>query len=296
MLQLSESPECLLECKNVLGESILWDDRTGLLWWTNIHACEVWGWDPLLSTPPQIFPIGERVGAIALCESYGLALALESGFGLLDTTTGVVERCVEINSILPETRLNDGRVDPAGRFVCGGMHEGSPQLSLSSVWHWNGAGQPQLMLQNVACANSLCWSPDGKTMYFTNMPEGTIKAYPYNSVTADLGEPTIFADLADQPGMADGSVVDEEGYLWNAQWGGARIVRYAPDGALDRIVHLPVDNPTCLAFGGENRDVLFVTSAWWGLTEAQHKDQPLAGSLFAFKPGVRGQREHRFKH
>ena len=295
MLHLSASPELVLDCKNVLAESILWDDRTGHLWWTNIHACEVWQWDPNSSLLPTIFPLQERAGAIGLSEGTDIMLALEKGFGRLNTLTGAIEHCVEVEGELPDTRLNDGRIDPAGRFVCGGMHEGTPQLPLSALWCWEGGTKVQRMLPEVACANSLCWSPDGTLLYFTDMPQGTIKAYPYNPLTAEIGEPHIFASLAEQPGLADGSVVDEEGYLWNAQWGGARVVRYAPDGSIDRIIPLPVDNPTCLTFGGEERDVLFITTAWWGLTEAQRQQQPLAGGLFALKPGVRGQREYRFK-
>ncbi|MDO6406607.1 SMP-30/gluconolactonase/LRE family protein [Pantoea phytobeneficialis] len=293
-MQLTESPQVILDCQNVLGESILWDDRTNQLWWTNIHAREVWCWAPGQQISPRIYAMQQRVGAIALCEGPGIALALEKGFGMMDTATGAVEWCADVESAVPDTRLNDGRVDPAGRFLCGGMHEGSPQLPHSALWRWEGNNQVSLCLPHVSCANSLCWSPDGKTLYFTDMPEGTINAYPYNPDTGEVGEPRLFADLAEQPGLADGSVVDEEGYLWNAQWGGARIVRYSPDGAIDRIVSLPIDNPTCLTFGGPQRDVLFITSAWWGLTEDQRQQQPFAGSVFAFRPGVRGQREHRF--
>lgn len=294
-MQLTETPQVILNCQNVLGESILWDDRTHQLWWTNIHACEVWRWEPEKAVQPTCFQTPERVGAIALCEGPGIALALEKGFAILDTNRGTIERYAKVESEESETRLNDGRVDPLGRFLCGGMHEGSPQLARSALWCWQGGDRVSLVLPHVACANSLCWSPDGRTLYFTDMPQGTIKAYPYNPLTVELGEPRLFADLADQPGLADGSVVDEQGFLWNAQWGGGRIVRYSPDGVIDRIVPLPVDNPTCLTFGGKDRDVLFITSAWWGLSEAQRQQQPLAGSLFAFKPGVRGQREHRFK-
>lgn len=222
-------------------------------------------------------------------------LALEKGFGRLNPSTGAIELCASVAEDKADTRLNDGRVDPAGRFVCGGMHEGTPQMPLSALWCWEGGNKVKRILPEVACANSICWSPDGTLLYFTDMPQGTIKVFPYNPLTAEIGESRIFADLSDQPGLADGSVVDEEGFLWNAQWGGARVVRYAPDGSIDRIIPLPVDNPTCLTFGGKDRDVLFITTAWWGLTEAQRQQQPLAGGLFALKPGVRGQHRYRFR-
>ena len=104
----------------------------------------------------------------------------------------------------------------------------------------------------------------------------------------------MFVDLSAEPGLPDGSVVDADGCLWNAQWQGSKLVRYRPDGSVEREVALPVSNPTCLAFGGPELDVLFVTSAWFTLDEAQRRRQPHAGSVFAFRPGVRGRPECRY--
>lgn len=294
-MKLNDAPLSVLDCHNILGESILWDDRSEMLWWTNIHAREIWSWSPWQSAAPRVFPISQRVGALALRETSGLAVALETGFGLFDSENGEVTFVAEVDNGTAKVRLNDGRVDPAGRFICGGMHEGQPQRPLASLWSWEGEQQVTRILPAIACANSICWSPDGNLLYFTDMPEGRIKTYSWDKISGRPDSPRHFADLSDQPGLADGSVVDAEGYLWNAQWGGARLVRYAPDGHIDRIVPLPVENPTCLTFGGRNLDVLFVTSAWWELSEVQKAKQPLAGNLFAFKPGVYGQRENRFQ-
>jgi L-arabinonolactonase len=126
------------------------------------------------------------------------------------------------------------------------------------------------------------------------MPTRRIDALDYDVVTGHVGNRRLFASLADQPGSADGSVVDAEGCLWNAQWRGAKLVRYRPDGRIDREIALPVSNPTCLAFGGPNLDILFVTSAWFTLSDEERKREPHAGSLFAFRPGVCGRPEYRY--
>ena len=131
-------------------------------------------------------------------------------------------------------------------------------------------------------------------MYFTDMPSRKIEAFDYDIATGTVCNRRLFADLGNEAGLADGSTVDAEGYLWNAQWGGGKIVRYSPQGAVDREIFLPVENPTCLTFGGAELDILFVTTAWFGLDEERRRKQPHAGSLFALRPGVRGFRENRY--
>lgn len=283
-----------LDCRNNLGESPVWDEREGVLWWTNIHEAEVWKWDPFANREPRVVRAAERVGALGLRGETGLVLALESGFALMDARSGKVEVISRVESELPTTRLNDGRVDPAGRFVCGGMDEGRPQSPLSALYSLESDHTTRRLLAGVSCSNSLCWSCDGQTLYFTDMPSRRIEAFDYDVDSGALSNRRLFASLAREPGLADGSVVDAEDCLWNAQWGGGKVARYTPDGAIDREVFLPVSNPTCLAFGGPNLDILFVTTAWLGLSERERALQPHAGSIFAFRPGVTGKPEYRY--
>jgi len=292
--EVGPRPSLALDCRNTLGESILWDARAQQLWWVDIQEAQIWSWNPFLNDSPRILQLDERVGAIGLRAGRGLVAALQSGFARFDPDSGRVERMVEIERDLATTRLNDGRVDPAGRFICGGMDEGNPQRAISAVYSLDAAGKVRRLIQEIACANSICWSPDGATLYFTDMPTRRIDAFDYDVASGAVSNRRLFADLAREPGLADGSVVDAEGCLWNAQWGGGKLVRYSPDGAVDREIELPVTNPTCLTFGGRDLDILFVTSAWVGLDDAARAGQPTAGSLFAMKPGVRGRPENRF--
>jgi L-arabinonolactonase len=292
---IDSEPKLVLDCRNCLSESPLWDPAAERLYWTNIHDKEVWSWNGLPGTEPRVYPLPERAGAIGLREAGGLVLALETGFAVLDTESGEVHRIATLPNAQPATRLNDGRVDPAGRFVCGGMNEESPQRGTAALYTLHADRSVHTVLDNIACANSTCWSPDGKTLYFADMPTQRIDAFDYDTSTGALSNRREFASLRAERGLPDGSIVDEEGCLWNAQWGGAKIVRYTPDGAVDREIVLPVSNPTCLAFGGKNLDTLFVTSACFTLDATMREREPHAGSLFALKPGVRGIPDARYR-
>ena len=227
-----------------------------------------------------------------LREDRGLVLALEKGFALW--RDGAAETIAHLDGDLPTVRLNDGRVDPAGRFVCGGMDEGEPQKPLARLYGLDAGRAVSTLLSGISCTNSLCWGPDGRTLYFTDMPTRRIDAFDYDATSGAVSNRRVFASLADEPGLADGSIVDADGCLWNAQWQGSKLVRYRPDGSVEREVRLPVSNPTCMAFGGPDLDILFVTTAWFTLTPEQRAAEPFAGNLFVFRPGVRGRRESRY--
>ena len=216
-LVLDASPSLVLDCQTRLGESILWDAREQVLRWVNIHDGQVWQWNPFSDIEPVIYSLSERVGAIALRQSGGLALALATGFAFLDLESGAVEKLPEIEAGLPTTRLNDGRVDAAGRFVCGGMDEASPQQPLSAVYSLRRTQRAPGSRNHPHCSNSICWSPDGTSLYFTDMPTRRIDVFEYDIETGNVGERKPFASLKGEPGLADGSVVDAEGYLWNAR-------------------------------------------------------------------------------
>ena len=287
---VSAQPTVQLDCRNQLGESPVWDEREQCLYWVNIHDGELWAWRP--DTTPRVVQFQLKVCAIGLREAGGLVLALESGFALLDRLDAPLRIVGQVAAPI-HTRLNDGRVDPQGRFVCGGMNEESPQRANASLYLLEGDFKVTGLMAGIACTNSLCWSPDGATVYFADMPTRRIDACDYDTRTGAMANRRTFATLNGH-GAPDGSIVDAEGHLWNARWGGAKLVRYRPDGSVEREVPLPVSNPTCLAFGGPDLDILYVTTAWFSLDDATRKSEPYAGSLFALRPGVRGLPSARF--
>jgi sugar lactone lactonase YvrE len=143
------------------------------------------------------------------------------------------------------------------------------------------------IISPVTIPNSLAWSPDGGTMYFSDTTSGTILAYDFDTNAGLPSRPRVFAKV-EGPGTPDGSTVDAEGFLWNAEYDGWKITRYAPDGRIDRVVALPLRRPTCCAFGGPDLTTLFVTTASQKLTPEERAGQPLAGALLALEVGVRG--------
>jgi sugar lactone lactonase YvrE len=150
------------------------------------------------------------------------------------------------------------------------------------------------MESGIGISNSLAWSPDDRIFYFADTLRRTIFAYDFDAETGAISNRRVFTDCIDQPGAPDGSTIDAEGYLWNAQWDGWRLVRYAPDGRIDRVVGLPVQKPTSCMFGGPDLATLYVTSAVWDLTGEALAKQPNAGGVFALDVGVRGLPESRF--
>jgi sugar lactone lactonase YvrE len=142
--------------------------------------------------------------------------------------------------------------------------------------------------------NALCWSPDGRTLYFGDSHTKLIFAYDYD---LDTGVPTsrrLFADTSALPGIPDGASVDADGYLWNARFEAGCIVRLAPNGTLDQTVTLPVSRPTHVTFGGDDLRTLYITTARFRLKPEELQSQPMAGGLLSIETDATGLREPRF--
>ena len=128
-------------------------------------------------------------------------------------------------------------------------------------------------------------------------PTPALNASTFTTSTLAAGAATnrrIFAASADLPGKPDGITCDREGFVWSAQVDGGCLIRFAPDGTVERQVEMPVSRPTSCQFGGDDLDVLFVTSASLEVSETEKARQPQAGGLFAFRPGVAGLAPPRF--
>ena len=145
----------------------------------------------------------------------------------------------------------------------------------------------------ISIPNSLGWSPDGRTMYFADSLQYAIFAYDFDANSGQMSGKRVFATTR-APAFPDGSTVDAEGFLWNAEFNGWRVVRYAPDGSIDRVIELATHRPTCCAFGGPNLDTLYITTASQQMSPEEMSKQPLAGALLAVDAGVRGLVEPRF--
>ena len=275
---------CAAKSQDILGEGPVWVAAEGKLYWFDIkgfrlnwlsHADGSWGGFDLPVRGSVAVP---RTGG-------GLLLVTEAGLGHFDTETGAFELNQPMN-FAPGFRTNDGKIDVAGRLWWSTMDDDGGKRP-GDLYRTDPDGQTHKVWEGLNIANTTSCSPDGKTYYLADSAKRTIYAH---DVAADgsLGPRRVFADTHGGKGAPDGSAVDAEGYVWNAQWGASQIVRFAPDGTVDRVVAVPVKQPSSCAFGGPDLATLYVTSARENLSEASLAGQPWAGNLLAFEPGVTG--------
>ena len=150
------------------------------------------------------------------------------------------------------------------------------------------------MQTGITISNGLGWSPNGKTLYHADTRRQIVFAYDYALDSGAIRNKRIFCQFQPAEGFPDGLTVDGEGGVWCALWGGWRVVRIAPDGRIVDEVRLPTAQPSCCAFGGEQLDTLYITTAFEGMHQEDRRKQPLAGDLFVARPGIQGQQEPEF--
>lgn len=288
--------ETLYDGRHALGECPLWCERSGRLYWTDIAASKLWSCAPD-SGVTLSWPIPERLASFALTNDDDvLLLGLASRLARFNLASGVIQTICEVEPELPSTRINDGRCDRNGGFVFGTLNEAPDCAPIGSFYRLSpNFSLSRLSLPNIAIANSICFSPDGRTMYYCDSLTKTLRCCDYDGTTGVIKADRQFADLRDESGVPDGSCIDADGYLWNTVWGGRRIVRYAPDGTLDRIIPVPVAQPSCVNFGGPQLDTLFFTSARVSMTHDALAAEPTAGGVFRTRlENVFGIAESRF--
>ena len=273
-----------------LGECPLWDERGKMLWWVDSRWPAAKRLDPS-SGAVMMLVLPEVVGSIAFRERGGLIAATRSGIHCLDAASGALTPAANPEAQLPENRFNDGRCDRAGRFWAGTMSD-VKRDPVGSLYRFDADFGCTRLRNAIIIPNSLAFSPDSRTMYFADTNRHTIWSWDYDLASGAATRERVFADTG--AGRPDGSCVDASGCLWNAEYGAWRLVRYTPQGKVDRVLEMPVANPTCCCFGGGDLGTLYVTTATQRLAPEDLARQPLAGSLLALRPGVQGLPEARF--
>jgi len=297
--------ECVLQCENHLGEGPVWDVQEGCLYWLDctgrrVGKPAIWRLDPRTGQVRQ-WSIDRDVGSLALRQGGGAVLALDDGFYVFDFRNSRLELIQLVDADQPRTRLNDGKCDRRGRFFAGGMDD-KEELKICGLWRLDPDLRVARVDDSIICSNGPCWSPDDRTFYLADTFQGEVWAYDYDIATGGLSNRRTFASFKNDAGVADGSTVDEEGCVWNAQLISGDLVRYAPDGSVERRIGMPVRNITSVMFGGDRLDELWVTSMARVKHPAVHdrfakevRPQFLAGSLFRITGlGIRGLPEPRF--
>ena len=282
--------------QNTLGEGVLWDDRLDSVWWTDIPSKTLWRY--CLATKELLsFETPERLCSFGLTNQAGLLIcAFETGFALfepLSNTTSWINR-----PLLGKqgVRFNDGRVDNQGRFWSGMMIEAGfdPPPKGAEVWCIDSSHSTSCHEHGLTISNAMCWSPDSSKFYLADSPDQTIWTYDFDQHAGTISNRKVFVQT--EPGVfPDGAVTDAQGRLWNAQWGGSQLVCYQLDGSVDFVIKVPVSQPTCVAFGGKDLNLLFVTTAREGLSQHQLEQEPCAGDLLIYKLDTNGLPSSRFE-
>jgi sugar lactone lactonase YvrE len=289
----------VLDARDVVGESLVWDDRRGRLAWVDIVGRRIHALDPATGAH-RVWRIAARPTSLALREDGGALVGTERHICRWDWE-GEPEPVAEVEPDAPGNRLNEGAAGPDGAFWVGTMRQNIapddapldiPEAT-GRLWRY----APNGTLARVGddpfgIANTLVW-PDPGRLWTADTLENALYEY---GIGADgrLGPRRVLAEGFSR-GLPDGSCLDAEGFLWTARVaGGACLTRTAPDGRIERVVELPCSWPTSCAFGGDGLATLYVASARFTMTPEHLAANPQEGGLFALEPGVRGLPPHRF--
>ena len=286
--------ELVVDAHAIVGEGPIWDGQNQVLYWVDIMGNTLHVYDPASDSDVE-HDVGQPVGTVVQRASGGLMLAMHHGFAAYDLESRKLEMIADPEADLPENRFNEGKCDPAGRFWAGTM-------ALDAVADAGGLYcldtdlSVRRVFGEVTVSNGICWSLDHRTMFYIDSPRCDVRAYDFDMDTGTIGNERVLFEVPKGTGVPDGMVIDAEGMLWIAQFGGSRVGRWDPGtGTILQQIDLPVSNVTAVAFAGEDLDTLYITSASLGMTDDQLKREPHAGGLFVAEPGIQGVEPFQFK-
>lgn len=285
---------CAVPTGDICGEGAVWHPVQNALYWTDINRFLVHRFNPKLLTT-ETWCFDEPVTAVTLTSDEDLLLlVLGSNISLWSPRTHPELQRIYSLETAPEMRFNDARIDPRGSLWVGTMRNNvGPQgealdvdFSAGVLYRIDSDGRVTKWKENIGISNTVAWSPDRKKFYFADSPTNKIYSYAYDEKTGAISDEGAFL-VNYSRGNPDGSTVDAEGYLWNARYGGGCLIRVAPNGEVDRVVPVPVLNPTTCTFGGPGFQTLYITSA--------RSADRLSGSVFALETNVGGFTDSRFQ-
>ena len=283
---------CVLDARARLGECPRWDERAGVLYWVDIDAFELHRFDPATGRDDRR-SFDEEIGCFSLRARGGFVAALRSGFVLLDDFDAAPRPVADPQADLPGNRFNDGRCDPAGRFLAGTMNP-ARDADTGALYALGADLGVHRVTGGTLTSNGLAFSPDGATMFHADTPRRTIHAFDYDIETGRVANKRIFHRFPVGGGRPDGAAVDAQGCYWTALYDGGRIARLSPEGEVLSEIPIPARHCTMVAFGGADLKTLYVTTARNGHSARDLERFAQAGGLFAVPVDVPGLIEPRF--
>lgn len=286
----------IVDCKTSLGEGPLWDVEDQKIYWIDSLGNKVFRADADGSAV-EVWDVPSKIGSMAIRRNGEAILSLQNGFHAFNFKTGTCKLLIDPEPDKPGNRLNDGKVDRQGRFICGSM-DTKETSKTGSLYRLDPDLSIHKLEDNIIVSNGPCWSPDDKTFYFADSWSMEISAYDWDAKTGTPSRKRTFVTFDKsrrENGVPDGATVDSEGYVWSAAVFSGELRRFAPNGKLERAVSLPVKNVTSLIFGGPNLDIIYFTSIGQIHLPGLPNDGPTGGSLFAiYGLGIKGVPEPRF--
>lgn len=280
-------------CDDTLGESPVWDERNSALYWVDIrrgvlHRLCIAHGEPEATAyafgPALLTGVVVATGDALLL---GFARSMATlGIPMLGTPDPLVPS-ITADFLPAQNRLNEIKTDPLGRIWCGAMWDYARGCS-GGLYRSGDDGRLSCVRSGVTVPNSLAFAPDGKWIYFADSASGAIERASFDVQSGRVGAWHELVGAAQAPGKPDGLAIDADGCLWSARFGAGCVIRFTPEGRFDGCIELPVSQPTSCAFGGADRDTLFITTATQGLSPHDRLREPLAGSLFSVRPGTTG--------
>jgi len=287
---MSAKVVCAVDAKARLGEGPVWSHTRGLLYWVDIDGGLVYSYEPA-SGATRSFEVGMKIGAVvprSEAAGGGLLMATEKGFAFLDEESGRVEAIHDPEADNPDTRFDDGKCDPAGRFWAGTMSY-SRTRGAANLWCMDTDYSVARRVSGVTVSNGITWSLDQKKMYYIDSSEFAVVSFEYDRESGAIANPEPVVVVPRGIGKPDGMCIDSEGMLWIALFRGGAVSKWDPEkGELLEMFEIPAVHVTACAFGGEDLSSLFVTTARDPASPEELSAYPLAGGLFVLKPGVKG--------
>ena len=274
----------------ILGEGPIWHDGRKSLIWFDIIGRQILE-KSLNQEVARKMKFGSYLSAAGIINEKQLFLAPSEALGVLDIETGEFKTKIGLEEENSSTRSNDGRTDPQGGFWIGTMGI-RMQHEAGAIYRYF-KGELRKLYDRITVPNSICFSPCGKTAYFTDTVPGKIFRVRLDSAGWPLSEPELFINCREKDLNADGSVIDKDDCLWNAQWGASRVARYDQSGNLLMTIEIDAPQTSCPAFGAINLSTLFITTARDGMSEHDLEMAPLSGSTFKVSTDFVGQKENR---
>ncbi|GGF76250.1 SMP-30/gluconolactonase/LRE family protein [Alteromonas lipolytica] len=280
-----------IDVENTLGEGVTWDTETQTVWWTDIEQKKLFAYqvtDRNLTT----YNTPHRLCAFALTKDSGVLLAaFDCGIGLHNLASGKTDWLFKFPGDAT-VRFNDGRTDAKGRFWVGTLNEDGDKTASSGLYRVDTNMQVTKVASDVGICNGLAWNNDATRFYMADSSRQIIYQYVFDNDSGDISSRSTFKQL-DASTAPDGAIMGNDDHLYSALWGGSCVARFAPNGDEERF-DVPVEQPTCVAFGGEDNDLLFVTSARYALSDEAIANAPKSGSLFIYRTGFNGTQSPRF--